>query len=340
MTLATTSIKNTPSARSQSAPVLALLLLSPIIAEVLFGVTRISIFFLLILQIGTWGCASLIIRELVRRQHKGWSAMLLMGLALAVAEECVIQQTSLAPLVGVDPGRAYGRAFGVNWPYFLWALGYESIWVVIVPVQIVELVFRDRRDEPWLRRNGLIISSVVFALASFLAWYSWTQLYLPSLPTHKQYRVPLSSIGLAILAIAALISSALGPQRSSSTTSGKPWTVPSSKLVGLAAFGLALPWFSLIFLAYGLMPDLPVAVPMFGGIFLAGFAFFLLSRWSRSPAWRDSSRLALSFGAILASMLAGFLVFALGGALPIDVIGKLVLNAIAVVLLIRLARWA
>jgi hypothetical protein len=36
-------------------------------------------------------------------------------------------------------------------------------------------------------------------------------------------------------------------------------------------------------------------------------------------------------------MLAGFLVFRLGGALPIDVIGKLVLNGIAVGWLIRLA---
>jgi hypothetical protein len=37
-------------------------------------------------------------------------------------------------------------------------------------------------------------------------------------------------------------------------------------------------------------------------------------------------------------MLAGFLVLKLGGALPIDVIGNLVLNVIAVLLVIRLAQ--
>jgi hypothetical protein len=37
-------------------------------------------------------------------------------------------------------------------------------------------------------------------------------------------------------------------------------------------------------------------------------------------------------------MLAGFLVYVLGGAIPVDVIGKLVLNIIAIILLIRLGR--
>ena len=101
---------------------------------------------------------------------------------------------------------------------------------------------------------------------------------------------------------------------------------------------LALPWFALIFLAYGVVPGLPMAIPMAIGVILAGVAFALIAQWSRSPGWGDASRLALIFGAVVASMIAGFLVFALGGALPIDVIGKVVLNVIAVAWLIRLAR--
>ena len=50
-------------------------------------------------------CA-LMIRDLVRRRRQGWRAMLLLGIALAIAEECLIQQTSLAPLVGCR-SRAY-----------------------------------------------------------------------------------------------------------------------------------------------------------------------------------------------------------------------------------------
>ena len=213
----------------------------------------------------------------------------------------------------------------------------KSIWVVLLPVQLVELIFPERRDEPWLRSRGLVISAVVFALASFLAWFTWTQLYLPSLP-QAPYRVPLSSIGLAFIAIVLLSAVALGPFR---LTWSQPQTTrraPAPTLVGLAAFMLALPWFALIFLAYDVLPNLPVAIPMAIGVILAGVAFALIARWSSTPGWRDSSRLALIFGAVVASMIAGFLVFALGRALPIDVIGKLVLNVIAVAWLIRLAR--
>jgi hypothetical protein len=116
--------------RRRAAPILTLLLLSPLVAEVLFGATHITTLFIFVPQIDTRGCGTLIIRYLVRRYHRGWMAVVLLGIAFVMAEECVIQQTSLAPLVGVDPDHAYGRALGVNWVYLLWALGYESIWAV------------------------------------------------------------------------------------------------------------------------------------------------------------------------------------------------------------------
>jgi hypothetical protein len=104
----------------------------------LFGATRLSYVFVLIPQIMVWGCGALIIREVVRRQKRSWTDMLLLGLALAIAEECIIQQTSFAPLVGAHGTEIYGRAGGVNWIWFLAMLGYESIWVVLIPVQITD----------------------------------------------------------------------------------------------------------------------------------------------------------------------------------------------------------
>ena len=55
-------------------------------------------------------------------------------MALSVAEECVIQQTSLAPLVFKIKGVEYARAFDVNYVYFLWALIYEGLFVVFIPI--------------------------------------------------------------------------------------------------------------------------------------------------------------------------------------------------------------
>jgi hypothetical protein len=94
-------------------PIIALLLLAPVISEVLYGATRLSVIFVLIPEILTWGCAALLIREWVHRWHKGWQGLLLLGIALAIAEEWIIQQTSIAPLVGLAK-QAYGRVWGVN----------------------------------------------------------------------------------------------------------------------------------------------------------------------------------------------------------------------------------
>ncbi len=152
--------KTVSQPRRGSAPVVVLLLLAPIVSELLFGTTRITTIFVLLPQIGTWGCAALLIRELARRRRLSGMAILLLGMALAVAEECIIQQTSLAPLVGTSADHVYGRTIGVNWVYFLWALVYESVWAVVIPIQLAELIFPDRRQEPWLGNRGLILSTL------------------------------------------------------------------------------------------------------------------------------------------------------------------------------------
>ena len=297
----------------RSAPVVGLLLLSPLIGEVLFGATRLSTIFVLIPQIGTWGCAALIIRDIVRRRRRGWPAILLLGMAVAVAEECLIQQTSLGPLVGADLQHPYGRALGVNWVYFLWALGYESVWIVVLPIQLTELIFPDRRDKPWLGTRGLLIAAIVFGLSSFVAWYAWTQLFLPRFFPELAYSVPRSAVIVASLAIVGLTAVALGlpePLRADRLP-GRPAPRPLS--IGLVAFLLAMPWFALIFLAYGAFPSVPAAVPLASGLGLAGFALFLIDLWTNGRSWDDTARLALILGALLASMLGGFLIFLFGG---------------------------
>lgn len=94
------------------------------------------------------------IRYAVKRWRLGWRNMLLLALALSIAEECLIQQTSLAPMVLYIKGEVYARAFGVNYVYFLWALAYETVFVVFLPVVLTELIFPQRRDGLWLSRGG------------------------------------------------------------------------------------------------------------------------------------------------------------------------------------------
>jgi hypothetical protein len=75
---------------------------------------------------------------------------------------------------------------------------------------------------------------------------------------------------------------------------------------------------------------------MVGGIAWAAGVFFLVGRWSSAFGWRDIHGYALTFGAMLVPMIGGFVG---SSSWPqIDLIGKSVLDVIAILLLIALAR--
>lgn len=322
--------------RTRIAPAITLLVLAPVIAEVLSGATRVSFLIVLIPEIMVWGCGALMIRELARRWGGGWTSILLLGLALAVAEEVIIQQTSIAPLPWLGTGTAYGRAGGVNWVYFLYMLGYESVWVVLVPIQLTQLIFSKRRDENWLRTGGLIIAAIVFLFGSFIAWFTWTQQARTVVFHAEKYQpspvlIITGLLAIALLTLAAWAARGVGKHEApSSSPALNPW------LVGAGAFVLALPWWVLISIVF--VPNVPVAarVPMVAGVLWAGLAFFVVRRCSSAQGWTDMHRWALVFSTVLVCMVGGFA----GSSAwpPLDLYGKAVLNIIAVVCLLALAR--
>jgi hypothetical protein len=318
-------------------PVITLLLLAPVISEVLYGATRISFIFALVPEIGAWGCGALLIRYVVRRRHLGWPSTLLLALALAIAEECVIQQTSLAPLIGLAKNE-YGRVWGVNWVYFVWALVYESVWVVMVPVQLTELIFSSRRNELWLGSGGLMRAYLAFGFASFTAWFMWTKRARVKVFHMPPYDPPLLYIGIALAAIVILIVTALGlPSVRQRQARAANRHAPHPRLVGRTVCVLGLPWGALVLLGFGAAPWIPFKIVIACSIAWAAFGLILMRRWSSSRGWQDPHRFSAVFGALMACMLAGFVMFWIGGALRVDWIGKLLLNGIAVVLMMKLA---
>ncbi len=325
-----------PDSRWQrTGPIVSLLLLSPVISEVLYGATRISVIFVLIPEILTWGCGALLIRECVRHWHKGWPSMLLLGLALAVAEEWLIQQTSIAPLVGLAQ-HAYGRVWGVNWVYFLWALGYESVWVVLVPVQLTELLFPSQRERRWLRTRGFVIATVVFVLGAFMAWYGWTQrarVMIFHMPPYSPPPLYLAA-AMGVIGLLGLGAYALPSARSRDTQHA----APAPLVVGLTVTGLGAPWAAFVLPGFGSLPKVPYLLALAAGLAWCGLTLFLMGRWTSSAGWNDLHRFALVFGGILGCMLGGFVVFKVGGALRIDWIGKTLLNVAAVAWLVAVGQ--
>jgi len=250
---------SSPSRWWRLAPAFTLLVLAPVVAEVLSGATRLSFIIVLIPEIMVWGCGALLAREAVRRWRAGWTSLLLLGLALSIAEEFIIQQTSLAPLPWLPSAQSFGRAWGVNWLYFLYMLGYESVWVVLVPVQLTDLLFPDRRSEPWLRTGGLLTSSVFFVFGSFIAWFTWTQQARPNVFHVPNYTPPLSTVLLGLLAILLLIFAAYAFRRVSphSPVSSGPAPQPSLVVVLVLVFGY--PWYLLIALVFA--PTIARGIP-------------------------------------------------------------------------------
>ncbi len=318
------------------APIVTLLLLSPLVGEVLSGATRLSYIFAYVPEVMMWGCGTLLIREIVRRWQGNWTTMLPLAMALSVAEEFIVQQTSLAPLPWLLPGPLYGRVWGVNWIYFLFMLAFESVCITLVPVQIVELLFPERRKEPWLRTRGIVSVSVVFLIGAFTAWFLWVKIARIQVFHAPDYKPPLATtlLGLGAIVLLVLAGYALrGPRKFLQTTAPRkalsPWIVlPATLLLGF-------PWYILMVLVFVPRP-IPLWIPVTATIFWGTMTFVLLRRWASAVGWGEMHEWALSFGVLLVCMTAGFL----GSSLwwKVDVIFKLVLNVAAVVLMLALLR--
>jgi hypothetical protein len=318
----------------RAAPGLVLMILAPIVAEVLPGATRLSSIFVLPVEICVWGGGAILIRDAVRRWQLGWRNMLFLALALAVAEECLIQQTSLAPMVIRLKGEVYARAYGVNYVYLLWALMYESVFVVFVPILLAEMVFPDRRDGLWLSRVGLVFVVGFLALGCFLAWFTWTQIARPKVFKVPAYNPPWAAVWVAVAVITGLVFCALGPFRRSLARPARPLKPPPPWLIGVAACIWAVLWYGLVVLAFGLAPRFPPAVAVGAGVVLAATILLLLPGWAAHPDWSELHRFSTIFGTILGSMLVSFVGFI--GSWPPDLYFKIAVDLLGLLLLVAL----
>jgi hypothetical protein len=300
------------------------MVLAPTIAEVLPGATRFSSLFVLPIEICVWGGGALMIREAVRRWRLGWGGYVLLGLALAVAEEGLIQQTSLAPMVLKLKGVEYARAVGVNYVYLLWALVYETVFVVLVPVALTELVVSRRREEQWIGRRGMTAVMVFFAVGCFLAWFSWTRFARPNVFHVPIYNPPAGAVLAASVSICGLI---VGASLGRGIGQVRPLTPPNPVALGMVGGGWAVFWYGLVLLAFGIAPEFPPALAVAAGLFVAFGMLFVLPRWLAHQDWGARHTYGVVAGSISGSMLVGFVGFI--GATPYDLGFKILADLMA-----------
>jgi len=326
----------------RALPGLTLMLLAPLIAEILPGATRVSAAFVYPIEVIIWGGGAVMARYLTRRFRLGWFSLLLLALALAVAEECLIQQTSFAPLAIKLKGVEYARAWGFNYLYFIWAMIYEAVFVVLVPVTLCELIFPNRKDNGWLSGWGIGIICVLFLPACRAAWYGWNMVARVKFLHEPPYVLPVADAVAGAVAILVLIALAVGPFRRPLAAPAKPMVPPHPVVIAILAALFTVPLFGIMVLAFGLMPNVAPAIPVAVGIVLVLLALVLVPGWMAHDKWDKWHDVGLTYGAFLGNcgiMFAGFI-----GASPVDLWGKVVLDAAAALmllwLLVKVARRA
>jgi hypothetical protein len=317
-----------------------LVLLAPLIAAVLSGSTRLSFIFAFIPETTVWGCGALLCRELIRRWRAGTTSLLLLGLALSVAEEFVIQQTSLAPLPFPGANAHFGRLWGVNWIYFLLMLGYESVWVAAVPVTITELISPSRRNRSWLRKgrcnhhlrclSGRLLHRVVRLDTARRVRHARRE--VPA----AFYRDRFRHCGHPAACQRRLCAARRGGEMAvdSGTAVRSPWRSSAvlSWTAGSAAFVIGCGWFKLIAMMFTQVHS-PAWLPVTLGS-AAALCTYALLRALSAGSWGDMQRWAASIGAVVACMAVGYASTA--GWKHSHLVVKAILNVLAMILLLWL----
>jgi hypothetical protein len=312
-------------------PVIALFILSPFIAEVLFGASPISNLGALLPVIPLYGGGAVLIRELARRRDAGWGRVALLGAAYAMIEEGLALQSMFNPSLFNAAGYG-GRALGVNWVWSEWTIGYHIVWSITLPILLTEVLFPARRTGPWLGRVGATLFGVLYALGA-LALAAIFRLFVA-----PGFQAPIVLLAAAALVIVVLVALALGwptaPLRARTATATR--RAPSPWLVGLVTFLGAAAWFVLLNLPQAWRLGALVLAPMLGVLLLVTIVVMLIRRWSASAAWSDLHRLALAWGTLLVVMGIGF--FRITAGNPVDQLGQGIASVVAMVLLALFTR--
>jgi len=309
------------------ASVIALFVLSPLVAELLFGATPVSNLGALVAVAPLYGGGAVFIRELARRRGSGWGRIALLGAAYGILEEGLSLQSMFNPDL-FNAGVVGARALGVNWIWTEWTVGYHVVWSISIPILLAELLFPDRRAEPWLGRVGVAVAAVLFVVGTVALAAIFRIFVTP------HFRTPPILAAGAALVVVGLVALALGWPSAPHVTkpAGPRRPAPSPCLVGPVAFVAGVAWFNLLVLPPALRTGVLALVPLLLGLLVAAGLTALLRRWSAAGrTWTDLHELALVLGALMPSMLFGYFFVTTGSR--VDQVGQGVASVVALLLL-------
>jgi hypothetical protein len=308
-------------------PAVGLFFLAPLVAEFLLGDLPITLLGSLLILAPVYGGGALLIREIVRRTGLGWPSIIVFALAYGILEEAFMSQTLFNPnYLGLNMhllGPAYIPALGIGAWWTVFVLTLHTVWSISVSIALAEASVPDRATAPWLGRLGLVVVSVLFALAAVaMARFSIKQDH-----NHFVASVP-QFVFSAIIFIATAVVAFLLPKPSKTRVIGGvpgPWFIGAASLLAGSIF-LVIPgtwgWWTVG--AYFALDLVMIAAILF---------------WSGRTGWDGRHRLALAGGAALAYAWHAFIQNpAAGNAGTMNRIGNVVFTLGLVTLLVFAAR--
>lgn len=133
-----------------------------------------AVLFALVIFMGLYGAPALLVREVARRAGWGWPSLLLLILALAISEACIIDQSlfsedyggyegwketrqaTFIPILSISAYNAYNFIIG----HVIFSFG--------APIAIAEAWRPHRAAKPWLGPAGLAVATAAYIGAATL----------------------------------------------------------------------------------------------------------------------------------------------------------------------------
>ncbi|HWR14592.1 MAG TPA: hypothetical protein VN577_07170 [Terriglobales bacterium] len=308
-------------------PAVGLFFLAPLVAEFLLGNMSITMLGTLIVLAPMYGGGALLIREVVRRNDRGWPTIITLGLAFGILEEAFMTQSLFNPdylgmnLHLLDP--AYIPALGIGGWWTVFVLMLHSVWSISVPIALTESCVPERSTKPWLGRIGLLVVAVLFVLATIsITSFSIKQDRVHFVASMTQF------VSAAVICLVVIVFAFRLPKPAEGRA---PGAVPNAWLVGLIS--LAAGSVFLVVPNRWAWSAVMIYITVCAGMIGAAVA------WSQRSSWGGLHRLALAGGAALAYAWHAFVQNpSVGRAGTINRIGNVVFAAGAVILLFVAAR--
>lgn len=289
-----------------------------------------AVLFALVFFMGLYGAPALLARELVRRAGWGWPSLLVLFLALAIAQACIIDQslfdqsllndqydvyegwaeahqTTLLPILGISADNAFSFVIG----HVIFSFG--------APIAVAEAWLPGRAAKPWLGSVG-----VAFAGAAYFG----TALLIALDPQAWSASTPQLVASVVLVGTCLLLAWAMGQHHKPKNVAQQTDAAPRPFTVLAIVLVLAI--------AGSLFEEEWVGVSF--DMATTAIVAALIWWWARQPGWSFQHTAAAGLAFLLSRGALAFTYFPLIG--EVDAVPKYAHNAIMMAVVLVAGSFA